>query len=338
MKETIGLGLIGAGRAGMIHARNFASRVPHAKMIAVSDVVEESARQAAAELGHSAWHADWRDILANSAIDAVIVVTPTKFHHEIVIAAAKAKKHILCEKPMAMNREECLAMNEAAKANGINLQIGFMRRFDANFKRAKELVCSGAIGQVVTVKSLTRGPSTPLEWMYDIAKSNGPLAEVNSHDIDTLRWFTESDAESLYAMAGNFRCEEARARYPDFYDTVLMNVRMKNGMLGNIDGAQGVQYGYDARVDIVGTEGHIEIGGLEGSNTLLYTKDKLFRGDTVKSWTNLFYEAYVNEDISFVESIINGKPPEVSGEDGMAAVDIVRAGNESIRTGQVVRL
>ena len=338
MQETIGLGLIGAGRAGMIHARNFASRVPYAKMIAVSDVIEESARQSAAELGLSTWCTDWHNIIENNAIDAVIVVTPTKFHHEIVIESAKAKKHVFCEKPMAMNKEECRQMIEAAEANGIKLQIGFMRRFDSNYRRAKELIDSGAIGQVVTVKSMTRGPSTPQEWMYDIDKSNGPLAEVNSHDIDTLRWFTGSDAESLHAIAGNFRCENARKQYPDFYDTVLMNVRMKNGMLGNIDGAQGVQYGYDARTDIVGTEGHIEIGGLAGSSTLLYTKDKQFRGDTVKSWTNLFYEAYVNEDISFIQSIRENTQPEVSGTDGMAAVVIVRAGNESIKSGQIIFL
>jgi len=338
MKETIGLGLIGAGRAGMIHGRNFASRVPHAKITAVSDLVEESARQAAAELGINKWYTDWRDLLANSSVDAVIVVTPTKFHQEIVIEAAMAKKHILCEKPMAMNREECLRMNEAAKANEVKLQIGFMRRFDANFRRAKELVDGGAIGRVVTVKSLSHGPSIPQEWMYDINKSNGPLAEVNSHDIDTLRWFTESEAESLHAIAGNFRCKDAAARYPDFYDTVLMNVRMINGMLGNIDGAQGVQYGYDSRVDITGTDGHIQIGGLVGNTTLLYSKDKQFRGDTVKSWTSLFYEAYVSEDISFIESIRNGSLPEVSGVDGMAAVEIVCAGNESIRSGLVVKL
>ena len=338
MKEKIGIGLIGAGRAGMIHARNFATRVPDAKMMAVSDVAEEAAVRAATELGISDWYPDWHKILTNSAIDAVIVVTPTKFHHEIVIEAAKAKKHILCEKPMAMNKEECQRMNEAAKTNGVNLQIGFMRRFDANFKRAKEFVDSGAIGSIVTVKSTTHGPSTPQEWMYDINKSNGPLAEVNSHDIDTLRWFTGSDAKNLYAVAGNFRCEEAREKYPDFYDTVLMNVTMKNGMLGNIDGAQGVQYGYDAKVDIVGTKGHIAIGGLSGSTTLLYTKDKQFHGDTVKSWTNLFHEAYVNEDISFIQSIKNGIPPEVSGLDGMAVVEIVQAGNASIKTGQIIHL
>jgi myo-inositol 2-dehydrogenase/D-chiro-inositol 1-dehydrogenase/scyllo-inositol 2-dehydrogenase (NAD+) len=322
----------------MIHGRNFAARVPHARMAAVSDTVEESARTAAGELGIDVWYTDYRRALESDDVDAVIVVTPTKFHHDIVIEAARAGKHILCEKPMAMNREECGEMIAAAKENKVKLQIGFMRRFDAGFRRAREIVDSGAIGEVVSVKSLTRGPSTPREWMYDIRKSNGPLAEVNSHDIDTLRWFTGSEAASLYAMAGNYRCGEARGQYPDFYDTVLMNVRMKNGMMGNIDGAQGVQYGYDARVDILGTNGCIQIGGLAGNATVTYTRDHQMSADVIRSWTNLFHEAYVNEDISFVEAIREDREPEVSGIDGMMAVEIVRAGNESIQTGQIVHL
>lgn len=338
MKDTIGLCLIGAGRAGMIHGRNFASRVPHAKMAAISDTAEESARAAAGELGIDTWYTDYRRALENRAVDAVIVVTPTKFHHDIVIEAARAGKHILCEKPMAMNREECQGMIDAAQENKVKLQIGFMRRFDANFRRAKEIADSGEIGEVVSVKSLTRGPSTPQEWMYDIRKSNGPLAEVNSHDIDTLRWFTGSEAASLYAMAGNYRCKAVREQYPDFYDTVLMNVRMKNGMMGNIDGAQGVQYGYDARVDILGTNGSLHIGGLMGGTTLTYTKDHRMSADVIRSWTNLFYEAYVNEDIGFIGAIREDREPAVSGLDGMMAVDIVRAGNESIQKGQIIYL
>jgi myo-inositol 2-dehydrogenase/D-chiro-inositol 1-dehydrogenase/scyllo-inositol 2-dehydrogenase (NAD+) len=322
----------------MIHGRNFASRVPHAKMVAVSDTVEESARTAAGELGIDTWYTDYRQALENRAVDAVIVVTPTKFHHNIVTEAAKAGKHILCEKPMAMSREECQGMIDAAQENKVKLQIGFMRRFDANFRRAKEIVDSGEIGEVVSVKSLTRGPSTPQEWMYDIRKSNGPLAEVNSHDIDTLRWFTGSEAVSLYAMAGNYRCKAVREQYPDFYDTVLMNVRMRNGMMGNIDGAQGVQYGYDARVDILGTNGSVHIGGLTGSTTLTYTKNHRMSADVIRSWTNLFYEAYVNEDIGFIGAIREDREPEVRGVDGMMAVDIVRAGNESIQKGQIIYL
>jgi myo-inositol 2-dehydrogenase/D-chiro-inositol 1-dehydrogenase/scyllo-inositol 2-dehydrogenase (NAD+) len=338
MNDTVGLCLIGAGRAGMIHARNFSSRVPHARMIAVSDVMEESAGKAAAELGLKTWYTDYRKALEDPAVDAVIVVTPTKFHHDIVIAAAEAKKHVFCEKPMAMDRGECQRMIGAAEKNRVKLQIGFMRRFDANFRRAREIIDSGAIGPVVMVKSLTRGPSTPHEWMYDLEKSNGPLAEVNSHDIDTLRWLTASEVESLYAIGGNYRCDAARERYPDFYDTVLMNLKMKNGMMGSIDGAQGVQYGYDARVDILGTWGSVQIGGLAGSTTVAYTRDRRSQGDVVQSWTTLFHEAYVNEDTSFIGAIREDRDPEAGGRDGMMAVDIVRAGNESIRSGQIVRL
>jgi myo-inositol 2-dehydrogenase/D-chiro-inositol 1-dehydrogenase/scyllo-inositol 2-dehydrogenase (NAD+) len=322
----------------MIHARNYSSRIPGTRIVALSDTREENARRAADELGLSRVYTDYREALRKSGADAVIVATPTKFHRDIVTAAAEEKKHIFCEKPMAMDGEECKAMIAAASDAGVILQIGFMRRFDANFRRAKEMVDSGGIGDLVSVKSQTRGPSVPQEWMYDIAKSNGPLAEVNSHDIDTLRWFTGSEAASLYAVAGNFRSEAARSRYPDFYDTVLMNVTMKNGMLGNIDGAQGVQYGYDAQVDILGTCGSIRIGGLQGSSALLYSKDKTFRGDTVKSWTNLFQEAYVEEDLSFAAAVREGRAPEVSGLDGMMAVEIVRAGNESIKEKKIVYL
>jgi myo-inositol 2-dehydrogenase/D-chiro-inositol 1-dehydrogenase/scyllo-inositol 2-dehydrogenase (NAD+) len=322
----------------MIHARNFSSGVKGAKMIAVSDVLEESAGAAAAELGIPAFYTDYREALGDSAVDAVIVVTPTKYHRDIVIEAADAKKHILCEKPMAMNREECADMIAAAERNSVVLQIGFMRRFDANFRRAKELIAAGTIGDVVSVKSLTRGPSTPREWMYDIGKSNGPLAEVNSHDIDTLRWLTGSEVEFLHAIAGNYRCPQAREKYPDFYDTVLMNLKMKNGMMGNIDGAQGVEYGYDARVDILGTNGSIQIGDLRGRSTLAFTKDHRMQGDVIRSWTDLFHEAYIEEDRSFIECIREGKAPEAGGFDGMMAVDIVRAGNESIRTGEIVYL
>lgn len=338
MENEIGIALIGCGRAGMIHARNFNSKVKGAKIVAVSDVDEESARKAAEELGVFVWTTDYKELLRNPDVTAVIVVTPTKYHHDIVIDAARAGKHIFCEKPMAMTEGECKEMNEAAGKANVVLQIGFMRRFDRNFILAKEMVDEGKIGNVVLVKSLTRGPSTPREWMYDIKKSNGPLAEVNSHDIDTLRWFTGSEVKSLYAMAGNYRCPEAKENYPDFYDSVIMNARMENGMMGNVDGAQGVAYGYDARVDILGTKGCIQIGGLKDGTTVLYTRENGMEGKVVKSWMNLFEEAYFNEDCSFAECILYNRTPRVTGIDGMQAVAIVKAGNESIKTGEIIYL
>lgn len=338
MKKTIGICLIGAGRAGMIHAHNFMGKVSNAKIIAVVDPNIEVAKKAAEELEIEKYYLDYNEALKDEEIGAVIVVTPTKFHHEIVIAAANAKKHILCEKPMAMNATECDEMIEAANRNQVKLQIGFMRRFDENFKRAKEIIDSGAIGDVVLVKSLTRGPSIPKPWMYDITVSNGPLAEVNSHDIDTLRWLTNSEVKSLYAVAGNYRCLDAKAEFPDFYDTVLMNMTFENGMLGCIDGAQGVGYGYDARVDILGTKGCLLIGEVQDRSCITLTKENGKVSDIVNSWTKLFKDAYVDEDMSFVQCILNDTEPEVTGIDGKMAVMIVKAGNQSIVSKKIVEL
>lgn len=140
----------------MIHARNFKTSVPYARITAVCDPVGDAAAVAAKELDKA--YTDYRDVMADDTIDAVIIATPTKFHCEI---AANAKKHILCEKPMVMTVEECGRMERAARVNGVKLQIAFMRRFDRSFAEAKRMISAGTIGDVVMVRSNTRGPASP---------------------------------------------------------------------------------------------------------------------------------------------------------------------------------
>ena len=329
MKDFINICVIGSGRAGMIHARNFARSVPRARLYAMADPVEEAAKAACRELGVEKYFLDYRQVLEDEAVDAVVVVTPTVYHREIVVAAARAGKHVLCEKPMAMNEEECREMIAAANAGGIKLQLAFMRRFDESFRHAKERIDSGEIGDVVQVKSLTHGPSIPKPWMYDIRKSSGPLAEVNSHDIDALHWYTGSYIDEVYALAGNYRCPDAREEFPDFYDNVIMTCRMKNGTQGLVDGAQGVLYGYDSRVEILGTRGIIMVGKNQNYSVLTCTPDGI-RTPFVKSWQNLFLDAYRGEDSHFVECILEDREPQVTGRDGLEAVKVVNAGNRSI--------
>ncbi len=334
----VGIGLIGAGRAGMIHAGNFSQSVPRAYLAAVADSCKENVESACHKLGIEKGYTDYRELLENPGVDGVVIVTPTRYHCEIAVAAARRGKHILCEKPMAMTVEECGRMEEAAKRGGVKLQLAFMRRFDSAFMEAKSVVEAGEIGDVVMVKSNTRGPSTPKPWMYDIKKSNGPLAEVNSHDIDTLRWFTGSEFATVYAIGGNYRCPEAKEEFPDFYDNVILAAGFANGMQGMIDGAQGVKYGYDARVEILGTKGCIFLGKTsERSITVCRDDMKKYSGFT-NSWRYLFRDAYLEEDIDFVDCILSDREPKVTAHDGKMAVKVVNAGNESIVTGQIVRL
>ena len=335
--NSIGICLIGSGRAGLIHGRNFAGGIPGARLVALVDPVPDALDKAVKELGSIKGYLDYREALKAPDVDAVVIATPTAYHRDIAVAAAKAGKHILCEKPMAMTAPECADMIAAADASRVKLQIGFMRRYDRSFMLAKERIAAGEIGQVVQVKSLTHGPSVPKPWMYDLKKSNGPLAEVNSHDIDALRWFTGGEFKSVYAVGGNYRCPDAKQAFPDFYDNVMLTATFSNGVQGFIGGAQGVRYGYDARVEILGTAGILFIGHLRDTSVVSCTANGVAQ-PIVKSWMDLFLDAYRAEDEDFIRCILEDRAPKASGLDGLRAVEVVNAGNESIRTGKPVAL
>ena len=338
MTEKIGVAVIGAGRAGMIHAENFVNSVDHARLVAIVDPNEDLAKKNAKALAIDTTYKDYKEAIADPRVDAVVIVTPTKYHCEIAIAAAKAKKHILCEKPMAMNVKECELMEEAVEENAVILQMAFMRRYDSSFIKAKAAIDSGAIGDVVMVRSNTRGPSIPQPWMYDIKKSNGPLAEVNSHDIDTLRWMTGSEFKTIYAIGGNYRCHDAAVEYPDFYDNVVLIATFANGMQGCIDGAQGVRYGYDARVEILGTKGCVFLGQTREDSVQICLEDKSINEEFISSWTLLFKDAYLEEDRDFIRCIREQKEPKATARDGKKAVEAVNAGNISIVEKRIVTL
>jgi len=336
--DRIGVCVIGAGRAGMIHARNFARGVQGARLVAIADSHAPSLLEARRQLEVQTGYQRYQDALADSRVGAVVIVTPTSLHREIVVAAARAGKHVLCEKPMAMDVAECDEMIDACRAAGVTLQIGFMRRYDESFCAARERVACGEIGDVVLVKSLTHGPSVPQEWMYDIRKSNGPLAEVNSHDIDSARWFTGSEITEVYAIGGNFRCPQAREKYPDFYDNVSMVCRFEDGKQGFIDGAVSVGYGYDSRMEIMGTSGVMFVGRREQDFVVACSTSAGIVQPFVKSWRTLFLHAYEAEDRDFVSCIREQRPARVGGRDGRMAVAVVNAGNRSILQRSPVRV
>ena len=330
--------LIGCGRAGMIHARSYAGSAGGAELAAVCDPMKENLDAARQELNVPLLYTDYREAMANPGIDAVIVVTPTQFHREIVVAAAQAHKHVFCEKPMASTVEECDEMIEACSANGVKLQLGFMRRFDRNFRRGKEMLDSGAIGKVTLLKSNTYGPSRPKPWMFDVRRNYGPIGEVNSHDFDTLRWYAGSEVRMIHAIGHNFRSPEAAAEYPEYYDTCSVLLEFENGIVGSITGAQYVGYGYDSRTEILGTKGIIKVGSQDANAVQTITAEGGIRTDSVDSWRMLFRDAYLEEDRAFIRAILDDTEPEVTGYDGRMALLLVQEGLRSILSYEPVLL
>ena len=328
--DKVRICLIGCGRAGMIHARNYAGGVKNAELAALCDPFAPNVEAALRELPACRTYTDYREALKDDGIDAVVVVTPTRFHRDIVVAAAAAGKHVFCEKPMAESARECDDMIEACRRAGVKLQIGFMRRFDRSFRRGKALIDAGAVGQVTSLRSNTHGPSEPQAWMFDVRTSYGPIGEVNSHDFDTLRWYAGSEVKRLYAVGHNFRSPEMAAQYPEYYDTCQTLLEFENGIIGTISGAQYVRYGYDSRAEILGTEGIIKVGTQHDNAVELTTADKRNIIDSVASWRNLFIDAYAAEDNAFADCIVNDTEPEVTGFDGKMALLLVNAGLRSI--------
>ncbi len=331
MENKVRVCLIGCGRAGMIHARSYAGSVKNAELIAVCDPLDENLEAVRRELnGIRFFYHDYREALQNPEIDAVIVVTPTQFHHDIVIAAAEAGKHVFCEKPMASTAEECDEMIKACEDHHVKLQLGFMRRFDKSFSRGKELIDSGSIGNVAMIKSNTYGPSEPKPWMYDVRKSYGPIGEVNSHDFDTVRWYAGSEVRTIHALGHNFRSPEMAEKYPEYYDTCTVMLEFENGVLGVVTGAQYVRYGYDSRTEILGTKGIIKVGSQKANEVELVTADQEIRMDSMDSWRTLFRDAYIAEAQAFVRCILEDSEPQVTGHDGKMALVLVHEGLRSI--------
>jgi myo-inositol 2-dehydrogenase/D-chiro-inositol 1-dehydrogenase/scyllo-inositol 2-dehydrogenase (NAD+) len=329
--------LVGAGRAGMVDARNFEFNVNRSEVVAVVDPAIENARKSAEELG-AHYYGDFDEALQNEEFEAVCIGAPTFVHAEAIIRAARAGKHIFTEKPLSITVEEAELIKTVLKENKVKLQIGFMRRFDKNFLRAKELLEAGAIGRPILIKSVGRGPGLPPEWYADLAKSNGLLAEVNSHDFDSLRWLINSEFSEVYAIADNFKVDEYRDKYPDFYDTVALTLKFENGVLGMVDGCCPATYGYDARVEILGTEGMLQIGSSNENSVLVWNKDRQLVSDGTLSWRTLFKDAYLAEAEHFVDCILNDKEPVVGIEDGKKAVEIVVAANRSIKEKRPIKL
>jgi len=322
----------------MVHAQNIVRRIPNARLVALCDADADALHRATEELGVERSYMDYREAVSSDDVDAVLIVTPTFLHREIACEAAVHGKHVFLEKPMAITVEECHAINAAAGRAGVKLQVGFMRRFDESFVHAKEVLDSGAMGRVMIVKSTGRGPGLPPPWIFDIGKSNGIIAEVNSHDLDAVRWLAGSDVARVYAEAANFKCPEAKEHFPDFYDNIVVTLRFVNQTMGVVDGTCPSHYGYDARVEVLCEKGVLFIGNTQQHGVVQVSVDGQVTARAVKSWRDLFREAYVAEIEDFIRCVLEDREPRVTGLDGLRAVEAVVAANASLKMQAPVEL
>lgn len=334
MTPKVNVGLLGAGRIGCVHAENLAYRIPEANLVAVADVYLEAAERCAVDFQIPRFGQDPREILDDDAIEAVIICSSTDTHAQLISEAAEAGKHIFCEKPIALDLariDEALAV---VGRSGVKLQIGFNRRFDANFKAVHDLVTAGKIGTPHIVRITSRDPALP---PIDYVKvSGGIFLDMSIHDFDMARYLIGSEVEEIYA-AGGVMIDPAIGQAGDI-DTAMMTLRFANGVIGTIDNSRQAVYGYDQRVEVFGSEGGIVISNNTSHNAVYSNAEGVQSALPLYFFLERYREAYVAEMKAFVEAIQRDTPPPVTGRDGRIPVVMGLAAWKSYRENKPVKL
>jgi predicted dehydrogenase len=337
MTDLVRVLVIGVGRAGMVHARDFAAGVPGGRLAAVCDPDADARERASVELDSPAF-SDPVAAATDDGIDAVVIASPTFTHAEIALAALRAGKHVLCEKPLAANLVDARAVVDAAAESAGSFSMGFMRRFDHGFRGASERIARGDIGTPLLVRSTCRGPGLPPSWAWDTERSGGMLAEVNSHDLDTVRWLSGQEFDAVSAVGRAAKRPDIAERYPAFVDVAVATFELDGGGLAQVDGACPADYGYDARAEVYGTAGAVFVGSPSAGDPLLVTAEGSVQTATNRSWRDLFAPAYRAEDARLVAIARGEAEPAVDADDGLRALEAVVAANRSMAEGRRVRL
>ena len=330
---TIRLGIIGAGRIGRLHANTLTTRVAGAEVLVIADIFEAPAKEAAAEYSIPDYTTDPAELIGSGDIDAVLICSSTDSHCRFITGAARAGKHIFCEKPIAFDLEEIDAALAAVEEAGVQLQIGFNRRFDSNHARIKRAIEGGEIGTPHTLTIISRDPAPPpLDY---IKVSGGLMMDMMIHDFDMCR-FLLGEAEEIFAFA-DVMVDRAIGEAGDI-DTAKVLLRFENGAIGSIENSRQAVYGYDQRVEVFGSRGAVSSGNWHPNAVTLSDAASVRRDLPLHFFVERYYESYVTEMLAFVAAIAEGKPVPVVGNDGRAPVLMALAGMRSIAEKRPVRL
>jgi myo-inositol 2-dehydrogenase / D-chiro-inositol 1-dehydrogenase len=322
---TVRVGVIGAGWIGHEHIRRLTGTVTGAQVTAVTDLDPARAREAAAPAGARVLP-DGAAVVAADDVDAVLVTSWGPTHAEHVLNAVAAGKPVFCEKPLATTAEDCLRIVEAETAHGRRLvQVGFMRRYDAGYRRLKEVVASGGVGEPLVVHCAHRNPTVPRSYTSEMA-----ALDTAVHEVDVLRWLLDDEIVSTQVITPR----STSKRFEHLEDPQIMLFETAKGVRIDLEVFVNCQYGYDIQCEVVGEEGLVRLP--DPAAVAVRTAGR-HSTEVLTDWVGRFVDAF---DTEFREWIANlaadAAPTGPSAWDGYAATVITAATVEALRTGRVV--
>ncbi|WP_036619808.1 inositol 2-dehydrogenase [Paenibacillus alvei] len=327
------VGIIGAGRIGKLHASHI-QQMSNIRVRAISDVYTEGLNEWASAHGIPSVTNDYQDILHNPDIQAVFICSPTNTHAGIIREAAEAGKHIFCEKPVSFSIETTEQALAAVTKSGVKMQVGFNRRFDHNYKKARDVVQSGGIGAPHLLRITSRDPEPPSAEY--IAKSGGLFIDMTIHDFDMARYVMQSEVVEVYAQGANL--VDPKIGELNDIDTAIISLRFANGALGIIENSRKAVYGYDQRLEAFGSDGCVSTQNDRPSTAVVATASGVHMDKPLHFFIERYTQAYIQEVQDFVHAILHDGPVVCDANDGLQAERIALAAKESLRTGLPVKI
>ena len=332
MKRRLAVGLIGLGRLGRVYARDLSGRIPETRLVAVADPLGSLAEEVAAEFDVARHYPDPLALIDDAAVEAIVIVTPTHTHRELVLAAAARRKPTFCEKPPALALDEVAAMQDAITRSGMFFQMGFMRRFDAGYAAGKREIDAGRIGTPLVFKSTSRDPFRPSLEYANPKSSGGMLIDMGIHDFDLARWFM--------GEVGTVSTIGATIAYPELatvgdIDNAVASLTFASGKLGVVDLSRSGIYGYDISTEILGSEGTVRIGYLRETPLMVMTKNSVAH-DTVPYFMERFRDAYTTQLQNFAQNVQQERTPPITIVDGLEALRLGVAATRAHESGTPV--
>ncbi len=332
--KKLRVGIIGAGRIGRVHAETLAFRLPEAQTVAITDINRDAAQALAERCSIPSVVSSVDDILGDKSIEAVLICSSTDTHADLIARAAKAGKHIFCEKPIALELDKIDTALAAAKAAGVKLQIGFNRRFDSNFLRVRQAVASGEIGKPSLMHIISRDPAPPP--MAFVRTSGGIFRDMMIHDFDMARYLMGEEVEEIYAAGGVL--VEPAFKAEDDLDTAFVVLHFKSGAIGTIDNSRKAVFGYDQRVEILGSKGKIASENRFANEVVVSGEKSVYTDLPLNFFMQRYTESFALELQLFVQAVLEGKPTPVTGEDARVPVVMALAARKSYDEHRPVRL
>ncbi|WP_018922128.1 Gfo/Idh/MocA family oxidoreductase [Salsuginibacillus kocurii] len=324
MTDTIKCAVLGLGRLGLHHAKSLKQRAKHAELVKIVDPIESHVHQVAEELEVPEWTTEPDEAIEDPSIDALVIVTPTSTHGDLIKKAAKQGKHVFVEKPLTQTLAEADEVIQAIEDSGIVCQVGFMRRFDPAYVDAKERIDAGEIGEPLYFKSITRDSgSPPAEF---IKHSGGIFLDCSIHDYDIARYLMNSEITTVAAQ-GRILINDFMKEFNDV-DQSITYVEFASGAAGDIEASRTSPYGHDIRTEVIGSEGTVLIGSLRQQNvTVLNNKGSNY--EIVPDFQTRFNDAYFIEIQKFVDCVREQSAPRVTAWDSKINMEIALEATQS---------